>query len=157
MAKEYLLFLSGYDGLRLWDLTKMIELAKPSHAQNPQDPITCAAWITPKDDSKELLCCGTGLGYLLLWKQREPTMEFEEIMARRIGTGREIMAISCDTSEIGTRVLTGTRDKRVQVWALDSRHNLSNIFSVELPVTVPRAVYTHGTDVVVFGMYDGDM
>ena len=66
MAKEYLLFLSGYDGLRLWDLTKMIELAKPSHAQNPQDLITCAAWITPKDDSKELLCCGTGLGYLLL-------------------------------------------------------------------------------------------
>ena len=67
------------------------------------------------------------------------------------------MAISCDTSEIGTQVLTGTRDKHVQVWALDSRHNLSNIFSVKLPVTVLRAVYTHGTDIIVFDMYDREM
>jgi len=149
--------LSGGDGLRLWDLAKGVELNKPSHARNPQDPITCAAWVTPRDDNKELLCCGTGLGYLLLWKQREPATEFEEAMARRIGTGREVMAISCDTSEIGMRVLTGTRDRRVQVWALNSRYNLSNIFSVELPVTVPCAVYSHGSDILVFGMYDGEM
>ena len=67
------------------------------------------------------------------------------------------MAISCDTSEIGMQVLTGTRDRCVQVWALDSRYNLSNIFSVELPATVPRAVYSHGADILVFGMYDGEM
>ena len=54
-------------------------------------------------------------------------------------------------------VLTGTRDRCVQVWALDSRYNLSNIFSVELPATVPRAVYSHGADILVFGMYDGEM
>ena len=126
----------------------MVKLAKPSHAQNPQDPITCTTWITPKDDSKKLLCCGTGLSYLLLWKQREPTTEFEEIMARWIGTGREIMAISCDTSEIGTWVLTGTWDRCVQVWVLDSRHNLLNIFSVELPATVLHVVYTHDTELL---------
>ena len=84
-------------------------------------------------------------------------MEFEEIMARRIGTGREVMAISCDTLEIGMRVLTGTRDRRAQVWALDSRYNLSNIFSVKLPATVPCAVYSHGADILVFGMYDREM
>ena len=156
MPKEFL-FLSGCDGLRLWELAKRVELSKPSHAWNPQDPITCAAWVTPRDDNKELLCCGTGLGYLLLWKQREPAMEFEETMARRIGTGCEVMAISCDASEIGTRVLTGTRDRCIQVWALDSRYNLSNIFSVELPTTVPHAVYSHSADVIVFGMYDGEM
>ena len=107
MPKEFL-FLSGCDGLRLWELVKRVELSKPSHARNPQDPITCAAWVTPRDDNKELLCCGTGLGYLLLWKQCEPAMEFEETMARQIGTGCEVMAISCDASEIGTQVLTGT-------------------------------------------------
>ena len=94
---------------------------------------------------------------MLLWKQRKPATEFKETMARQIGTGREVMAISCNTSERGMRVLTGTRNRHIQVWALDSRYNPSNIFSVELPVTVPCTVYSHGTDVVVFGMYDGEM
>ena len=78
-------------------------------------------------------------------------------MVRRIGTGHEVMAISCDTSEIGMRVLTRTRDRRIQVWALNSRYNLSNIFSVELPAIILHAVYSHGADILVFSMYDGEM
>ncbi|KAI6106516.1 WD40-repeat-containing domain protein [Pisolithus croceorrhizus] len=144
----------GCDGLRLWDLEKKIELRRPSQTRNPQDPITCITWLTPKDDNKEFLCSGTGLGHLFLWKKCG--YEFEEILARRIGMGQEVMAISCDTSEVGMRVYTVTRDKRVQAWTLDSRYNLSSIFSVELQATVPRAVYSHGADVIVFGMYNGE-
>jgi len=64
---------------------------------NPQDPITCVAWLTPRDDNKELLCCGTGLGYLFLLKKCG--CEFEELIVRQIGTGQEVMAISYDASE----------------------------------------------------------
>ncbi|KAI6132501.1 WD40-repeat-containing domain protein [Pisolithus croceorrhizus] len=145
----------GCDGLRLWDLEKKIELRRPSQTRNPQDPITCITWLTPKDDNKEFLCSGTGLGHLFLWKKCG--YEFEEILARRIGMGQEVMAISCNTSEVGMRVYTATRDKRVQAWTLNSRYNLSSIFSVELPATVPRAVYSHGADVIVFGMYNGEI
>ncbi|KAI6115762.1 hypothetical protein EDD16DRAFT_1520545 [Pisolithus croceorrhizus] len=70
----------GYDGLRLWDLEKKVELRKPSQTWNPQDPITC-------------------LGYLFLWKKHG--YEFEEILPRWISMGQEVMAISCDTSEAG--------------------------------------------------------
>ncbi|KAI6105950.1 WD40-repeat-containing domain protein [Pisolithus croceorrhizus] len=72
----------GCDGLRLWDLEKKVELRKPNQTQNPQDPITCIVWLTLKDDNKELLCGGTGLGYLFLWKKR--SHEFEETLARWI-------------------------------------------------------------------------
>ncbi|KAI6128685.1 WD40-repeat-containing domain protein [Pisolithus croceorrhizus] len=129
----------GCNGLRLWDLEKKVELRKPNQTWNPQDPITCIVWLTPKDDNKELLCGGTGLGYLFLWKKRGH--EFEETLARRIGM----------------RVFTATRDKHVQVWTLDSRYNLSSVFSVELLTTVPRAIYSYGADVVVFGMYNGEI
>ncbi|KAI6104782.1 WD40-repeat-containing domain protein [Pisolithus croceorrhizus] len=111
----------GCGGLRLWDLEKKVELRKPNQTRNPQDPITCIAWLTPKDDNKELLCGGTGLGYLFLWKKRGH--EFEETL----------------------------------VWTLDSRYNLSSVFSVELLTTVPHAIYSYGADVVVFGMYNGEI
>ncbi|KIK12695.1 hypothetical protein PISMIDRAFT_50643, partial [Pisolithus microcarpus 441] len=145
----------GCNGLRLWDLEKRVEVRQPSQTRNLQDPITCIAWLTPKDNSKELLCGGTGLGLLFIWSKRG--YEFEETSVRWIGTGQEVMAISCDTSEIGMQVLTAMRDKHVQAWALDSRYNLSSIFSVELLTTVPCAVYSYGADVIVFGMYNGEI
>ena len=45
------------------------------------------------------------MGYLFLWKKCG--CEFEEITARQIGTGQEVMAISCDTSET-MQILTRT-------------------------------------------------
>jgi WD40 repeat protein len=144
----------------MWDLQGQIQLAKPSQMRNPRDPVTCAVWLTGKNDVQETLCCGTGLGYLIIWKQRpNTTTEFDEILSRRIGSGQEIMHITCDTRDTsgGTRFITGTRDKRVQVWSLDSRHQFSNVFSIELSTTVPRASFFHGTDVIVCGMYDGEM
>ncbi|KAI6133434.1 hypothetical protein EDD16DRAFT_1514568 [Pisolithus croceorrhizus] len=34
---------------------------------------------------------------------------------------------------------------------------MSSVFSVELLTTVPRAIYSYGADVVVFGMYNGEI
>ncbi|KAL4075056.1 hypothetical protein V8B97DRAFT_2022637 [Scleroderma yunnanense] len=41
-------------------------------------------WLACKGNSSEILCCGTGLGYILLWKQCSTMMitEFEETLAR---------------------------------------------------------------------------
>ncbi|KIJ06800.1 hypothetical protein PAXINDRAFT_158620 [Paxillus involutus ATCC 200175] len=155
-----LLASGGFDSLRMWDLQGQIQLAKPSQMRNPRDPVTCAVWLMGKNNVQEMLCCGTGLGYLIIWKQRpNTTMEFDEILSRRIGSGQEIMHITCDTHDIsgGTCFITGTRDKRVQVWSLDSRHQFSNVFSIELSTTVPRASFFHGTDIIICGMYDGEI
>ncbi|KAI6017426.1 WD40-repeat-containing domain protein [Pisolithus marmoratus] len=114
-------------------------------------------WLTLKDKGDNILCCGTGLGYLFLWKQNSTlaTPEFEETLARRVGTGQEIMAISwCKRNN---QLVTTTYDKRIQLWTVGTPYTLSNIFSVELPTTVPRAVYFHGANVLVFGMYDGEI
>jgi WD40 repeat protein len=141
----------------MWDLQTKVELRKPCQTRNTRDPITCAVWLTLEDERNDILCCGTGLGYLLLWKQglTSATPEFEETLARRVGTGQEVMAISwCKRSD---QLVTATYDRRVQLWTVGAKYTLTNIFSVELPTTVPRAVYFHGTDVLVFGMYDGEM
>jgi len=111
--------------------------------------------MTHDGDSNEILCCGTGLGYILLWKQCSTTMmtEFEETLARRVGAGHEIMGMST----MGHWLITGTRDKQVQVWSVDTKCTLCTVFSMELPTTVPRAVYFQGADILVFGMFDGEM
>ncbi|KAI6003342.1 hypothetical protein EDC04DRAFT_2611763 [Pisolithus marmoratus] len=123
----------------MWDLQNKVQLCKPSQTQNAQDPVTCTQWLTLKDEGNNILCCGNGLGYLFLWKQNSTlaTPEFKETLARWVGTGQEIMAISwCKRNN---QLATATYD------------------NVELPTTVPCAVYFHGADVLVFGMYDGEI
>ncbi|KIM55531.1 hypothetical protein SCLCIDRAFT_134529 [Scleroderma citrinum Foug A] len=149
-----LLASGGIDGLRIWNLEKK-KLPGWSQLWNPGDPVTSVTWVMREDNVQEGLCCGTGLGYLIILRQHpNRCYNFEEIVSKRIGTGTEIMAISADTSNISIRLTTGTRDQRVQVWSLDSKYHLFNVFSVEL-MTVPQAMFFWGADVIVFGMHDG--
>jgi hypothetical protein len=55
------------------------------------------------------------------------------------------------------RVLTATHNKHVQLWSINYKYHLANIFNIELTSTVPWTVCFHGGDVMVFGMYDGEM
>ncbi|KIN98781.1 hypothetical protein M404DRAFT_156911 [Pisolithus tinctorius Marx 270] len=154
-----LLASGGFDGLRVWDLCKEVQLPQPLQMRSPKDPITTITWLAQNDSIQETLCCGTGLGYLLIWRQRPHTVvEFKEVVARRISGGHEIMAIASDAgNSTGTHIVVMTRDKRVQTWTIDSRNRLSNVFSVELTTSIPHAVYLRGCDIIVFGMYDGDI
>ncbi|KAI6009779.1 WD40-repeat-containing domain protein [Pisolithus microcarpus] len=154
-----LLASGGFDGLRMWDLHKKVQLAEPPQIRSPQDPIMAIAWLVPNDGIQETLCCGTALGYLVIWRQRLNTVvEFEEVMSRRISGGHEIMAITSDVGNgTGNRIVVATQDRRVQAWTLDSRNRFSSTFSVQLKTSIPRAVYTHGCDVIVFRMYNGDI
>ncbi|KAI6009946.1 hypothetical protein EDC04DRAFT_2610421 [Pisolithus marmoratus] len=131
----------------MWDLQNKVELHKPSQMQNAWDPITCAAWLTLEDKRNNILCCGTGLGYVLFWMQNLmlATPDFKEMVARWVGTGQEIMAINwCKGSD-------------QLLWTVGAKHTLTNIFSIELPTTVPHAIYFYGADILMFGMYDGEI
>jgi WD40 repeat protein len=120
--------------------------------------VTCLVWITRKDDVQETLCAGTGMGCIILWRQRaDKTTEFDKVWSRRIGSGQEIMTLTCETFEGNPRIITATCDRRVQLWSLDSKYHQSNIFSVEVAPTVPWALCFCGEDVVIFGMYDREM
>ncbi|KAG6326320.1 hypothetical protein ID866_12769 [Astraeus odoratus] len=154
-----LLASGGFNGLRMWDICSQSQLEKPMQIQSIHNPITTILWVTHKGDLQETLCCGTGLSHLIVWRQRPNTViEFDEIVSRHIGNGQEIMAISSDTESVmGVHIAVGTRDKRVQVWALNAGNQLSNIFSIELSTTMLRAVHFLGGDMAVFGMYNGDM
>jgi len=58
------------------------------------------------------------------------------------------------------RLVIGTRDRIVQVWELDSKGKMQSMFSVQLDVTVPKAVaFTNNptNDIYVFGLYDGNV
>ncbi|KAG9316501.1 hypothetical protein JVU11DRAFT_2543 [Chiua virens] len=124
---------------------------------NPGDLITCVTWLSWKNDLQEVLCGGSGLGYLILWYQRaDSAIKFNEVFSRWTGTGQEIMSISHHDGEGTTYIITETWDKWAQLWAMDAKLNLTTIFSVELP-TIPQALYFHPTGIAPFGMFDGKM
>jgi hypothetical protein len=67
----------------------------------------------------------------------------------------------CDASIRNVvRLAIGTRDRIVQVWELDSQGKMQSVFSVQLDVSVPKAVAfanNQVNDVYVFRLYDGNM
>ncbi|KAL4064085.1 WD40-repeat-containing domain protein [Scleroderma yunnanense] len=140
----------GMDRLRIWNIEKKKPLAKLAQLQNPGDLVTSVTWVTHEGDVLEGLCCGTGLGYLTIWRQHpNGYYDFKEVVSKKISAGTEVTAVNADISD-------GTRDQQVQVWSVDSKYQLYNIFSIELPTTVPWALFfQEGGDVIVFRMYDG--
>ncbi|KAL4064028.1 hypothetical protein J3A83DRAFT_4191426 [Scleroderma citrinum] len=127
----------GKQRLRIWNIEKKKPLAKLAQLQNPGDLVTSVTWVTHEGDVLEGLCCGTGLGYLTIWRQHpNGYYDFKEVVSKKISAGTEVTAVNADISD-------GTRDQQVQV-------------CIELPTTVPWALFfQEGGDVIVFRMYDG--
>jgi hypothetical protein len=86
---------------------------------------------------------------------------FTELAARRIGTGSQITCITDDSTSPGgknRRIAIGARDKRILVVELDSKGDMTPIFSVTLDKTVPSGLtFADYENVYVFGHYDGDV
>ena len=85
---------------------------------------------------------------------------FEELTAKRLGTGCEITCMVCDNTEETTRLVVATRDQIVQMWKLDLKGQVQSVFSVRLDVTVPKGVAfveNAAKDIYVFGLYDGNL
>ncbi|KAL4074006.1 hypothetical protein J3A83DRAFT_4187563 [Scleroderma citrinum] len=139
----------GMDGLRIWNIEKKKPLSKLAQLQNPGDLVTLITWVTHKGDLQEGLCCSTGLGYLTIWRQHpNEYYDFKEVTSKKISVGTKVTAVNAD-------ICDRTRDQQVQVWSLNSKYQLYNIFSIELPTIVPWALFfQEGRGVIIFRMYN---
>jgi hypothetical protein len=150
----------GEDGVKVWDMRTRSELAPPTQGQGIRGPVTCTMWIPQRDTTKYILCYGTVLGYLAFWRLGEQR-RFEELFARRVGTGAEITSMACDSSSLDKiSIVLATRERVVQVYWFDSHAQLHAVFSVQLGSTVPKSVAFVDNavkDVYVFGYYNGFM
>ncbi|TDL19963.1 WD40 repeat-like protein [Rickenella mellea] len=156
-----LLASGGGDGIRLWDLRTFKAFDPQPQSRERQGQVSCTAWLTRRDDAQETLCCGTGLGFLKVWRQTSPAENFIETFDQRIGTGAEIVSMSTDAShDTDTRVALGTRDHVVQVFTADNKGILHSVFSIRLDTSIPIAVgFADNTakDVYAFGLHNGQL
>lgn len=138
------------------------EMTIDTPGQDPirRGPVSCVVWVTRPDELREILCSGTGLGYLMVWAQNQQNSSFVEKMVQRYGTGHEVTCIAKGPSVEGdVRIVVGMRDKLVLLFSLDSRVQLVNVFAVQFDNTVPKGVgfADNDEDILVFGFYDGHM
>jgi hypothetical protein len=115
--------------------------------------------LTSPNDQYETLCFGTGLGYLVVWRQDEGG-RFAEILAKRLGQGREILGIAMDTPmKDHVRFAVGTRCGSIQLWKYDHNGMVNLLKAVAVGETIPRNVAFASNDntLRVFGFYDGYM
>ena len=167
----------GDYGPKIWDLKRLIEVPSSVRQHAFRDPVSAAMWTTRKDDTSQTICFGTGLGYLIFWRQSTKSnvvrsavtriggllmssqIQFEELLVKRVGTGCEITCMTCDTTAAaGVRIATGTRERQVICWTFQN-NILVPLFSIQLSTTVPKGIaFVYGQkDVYVWGMYDGQM
>ncbi|KAG2137124.1 uncharacterized protein EDB93DRAFT_1091337, partial [Suillus bovinus] len=148
----------GTEGVKLWDIKSRKELTCSTHHES-RGTVSCAVWVTTRLGMGETLCYGTGLGYVIFLRSNIEQTHFQEICARRLGSGFEITCMVWDSSssEANTRIAVGTRDKVVQVLVLNTNSQLQAVFSVRLDNTVPKSVvFGDNRCVYVFGLYNGN-
>lgn len=64
--------LQGIEGLKIWNIKSSRELPAPQQSCEQRGQVSCSAWITRQHEQRETLCFGTGLGYLVFWREGEP-------------------------------------------------------------------------------------
>ncbi|KIK32041.1 hypothetical protein CY34DRAFT_62186, partial [Suillus luteus UH-Slu-Lm8-n1] len=131
---------AGTEGVKLWDIKSRKELTCSTHHES-RGTVSCVVWVTTRLGMGETLCYGTGLGYVIFLRRSQVDTHFQEICARRLGSGFEITCMVWDSSssEANTRIA------------------LQAVFSVRLHNTVPKSVaFGDNRCVYVFGLYDGN-
>ena len=169
--------ISGDYGLKIWDLKGLVKVPSLVHQHAFHYPVSAAMWITQKDNTSQTLCFGTGLGYLIFWRQSTKSnvvritvtrmrnlltplqMQFKELLVKKVGTGCKITCMTCNMmTATGVRIATSTRGHQVICWTF---HNnvLVPVFSIQLSTTIPKGIaFVYGQkDIYVWGMYDGQM
>ncbi|KAJ7776663.1 hypothetical protein B0H14DRAFT_2631674 [Mycena olivaceomarginata] len=139
MEDGRLLASGGTDGTKIWDLTTMRELGSPKSPET-RGASTALVWIKREDNLGKALFYGTQNGQLGL-------AVFEEISCVRIVNPAEITGSAPDPPP----QLPRSPPLR--------RHE---VFSLELQNVAPRAIgfgqmYFNDRDIMVFGLYGGDM
>lgn len=114
-------------------------------------------WIPQRGSGNEVLCFGTGLGYLVFWHQG-PSARLEELYGRRLGIGSEISGLAT-TSGQHIRVAVAMCDGQIHVHQLNANTQLHPTFSVELANFIPMSIHfidNPAKDVHVFSR-DGEV
>ncbi|KAG1761662.1 hypothetical protein EDD22DRAFT_732608, partial [Suillus occidentalis] len=149
----------GTTGIKLWDINSHKELLSLSHHESSRI-VSCVVWATTRQTAVETLCYRTGLGYITFLQHDLIDNNFQEICARRLGSGFEITCLSCHSisSEGDIWIAVGTKDKMVQILILNMSSQLQSIFTVQLENTVPKSVtFADNKAIYVFGLYDGKL
>ncbi|KAJ7845818.1 WD40-repeat-containing domain protein [Mycena olivaceomarginata] len=142
----------GTDGTKIWDLTTMCELGSPKSPET-RGPSPALVWIKREDDLGEALFHGTQNGQLEL-------AVFEEISCVRIVNPAEITSLAFDPPF--NRLAVCHRGCMVQIYTLSGTMSLKEVFLLELQNVAPRAIvfgqmYFNDKDIMVFGLYGGDI
>ncbi|KAG6375696.1 WD40-repeat-containing domain protein [Boletus reticuloceps] len=150
----------GSGGVKLWNLRTRKEIGYSGTNQDLYGTVSCAMWIKPSHRATNVLCYGTGLGYLIFIQQNARDANFQEICAQRLRDGREITCLAWDPSwsDGGARIAVGMRDSIVQVLLLDSHSKLQSVFAGRLNKTVPKSIaFVDHDEIYVFGLFDGNV
>jgi WD40 repeat protein len=59
----------GLDRVRIWSIPAGKELQTPEHGYVLRGPPSSMLWAKRQDDQRDLLIFGTGLGFLVFWRQ----------------------------------------------------------------------------------------
>jgi hypothetical protein len=62
---------TGIDRLRLWDLVKREQIETPEHGYMLRGAPTCMIWANRHAGPSDILAFGTGLGYLVFWRESQ--------------------------------------------------------------------------------------
>lgn len=151
--------IEGADGLRLWDLVSRTPIHCPPNRGHLRGQVSALAW-TSSQSGEDVLCYGTGLGYIIILQASAGSHTFTEVYAKRLGTGAEITCLAIDDSHFqhSFNIVTGTRGSFVQLWNYDFS-NLTSVFSVLVSRTIPKAVAfsRNRTEIYMFDLHKGEM
>jgi hypothetical protein len=156
----------------------MRELGSPKSPE-ARGASTALVWIKREDDLGEALFYGTQNGQLVCWKEGKQDARtiierfflvliqstqglaaFEEISCVHIVNPAEITGLAFDAPS--NRLAVCHRGGLVQVYTLSGTMSLKEVFSLELKNVALWAIafgqmYFNDRDIMVFGLYGGDM
>ncbi|KAG6912618.1 hypothetical protein DXG01_013419 [Tephrocybe rancida] len=133
----------------------MEQLERPSGLGH-RGPVTALSWINREDEPDDGLIYGTALGHLICWKETKGC--FEEVFCAQMAVPSEITGLAFDAAT--NRLAVCNRNSAVQAFAVDTKMELHQIFSVIIDNHLPKAIAFHHAgsehkDILTFGMHDG--
>jgi len=152
-----LIRVEGKDGVRLWKMDGMKELATPPKKATVIGPPTKLKWFHAPNEGELTLFIGTATGFLLLWQQNDVGV-FETTVSQRVSE-QEILDVAIDNVSDVVRIAIGTHCGTVQLWNYKTDGALTPEYSVRMEGSIPRGVAfatrSRMESIIVFGFKDG--
>ncbi|KJA19787.1 hypothetical protein HYPSUDRAFT_204366 [Hypholoma sublateritium FD-334 SS-4] len=159
-----LLASGGIDGVKVLDLQAKRHIDIPLQPPHERGQVSCICWVTRQDDAFETLCYGNALGFFIFLQHSPAEDCFKVVFSGRLAMGSEVLSMAVCINSTSVCVVTGSRDKCIQVWEFDSAtQKLATVFSrahgVERDIVPKALAFDKGPekDVLIFGFYDGGL